>query len=697
MDNNSKKNNNAGKRISNILDQSEKKLYEALFEISPDMNYLLDKDGYVVNISASSEKYLKYSREELLSFYFLDLVHEDDIDIAKEVYSKVMEKEASQFEIRLHNRDKEIIHFEVSSIPIFEGEEIIGAFGIARDITAKKEIERKLREDEQRYRSLFDDNVDAVITFDLEGRFTSVNKATEELMGCSADELIGKPFLPFIVPSLQEYTIKEFLKVLEGRSIQYETAMYNREKESVDLHITLIPIIIDDETIGIHCIGKDITVQKRAESALNDMAFNDYLTKLPNLYALNRYLDYLIESEEQFSIFMMDLDRFKTINDSWGHEMGDQLLKAVTQRLANHISVESKLFKYGGDEYVIVLKHKNMDEIYELAQVVKDLFKESFVFNEIEISISSSVGISIYPEDGTNMDTLFKKADNALYFSKIHGRNNVVMFRSIENEHDDKLTRMESYLRNAIKNNELSLVYQPQIDMSSREIDGVEALLRWDNPVLGSVSPYDFIPVAEESGLIIEIGNWVMDSACRQIQEWSKTDLGDLSVSVNISTHQFYHMDFITKIQEVLDDTKIDPRLLVLEITESIASNSDIVIDQLIQLKELGVKVSIDDFGTGYSSLKYLKDFPIDYLKIDKSFVQGIEKSKKDQDLVSTIITLAHNLGFETIAEGPETVKQVQFLIEHRCDYAQGYYYSRPITPENLEIWITNYSIKKKR
>ncbi len=184
-----------------------------------------------------------------------------------------------------------------------------------------------------------------------------------------------------------------------------------------------------------------------------------------------------------------------------------------------------------------------------------------------------------------------------------------------------------------------------------------------------------------------------MDSACRQIDEWSKIGLGDLSVSVNISAHQFYHMDFITVIQEVLENTKIDPRLLVLEITESIASNSDIVIDQLIQLKELGVKVSIDDFGTGYSSLKYLKDLPIDYLKIDKSFVHGIEKSKKDQDIVSTIITLAHNLGFKTIAEGPETDKQVQFLIEHRCDYAQGYYYNRPITPWNLGIWIARYFI----
>ncbi len=316
MNKKSENNHSNGKEKSNILAQSQKKLYEALFEISPDMNYLLDKEGYVVNISISSERYLKYSRDELINSHYSEYIHEDDLEIAKDVYSKVLRKEASQFEIRLHNRDNEIICFQVSSIPIIEDELIIGAFGIARDITAKKETERKLKEDEQRYRSLFEDNVDAVITYDLEGRFASVNRATEELMGYTADELIGEPFLPFIVPERQEYTMNQFLKVLEGRSIQYETAMYDRKERIVDLHITVIPIVIDDEIIGIHCIGKDITMQKRAELALSDMAFNDYLTKLPNLYALNRYIDYLIEAEEQFAIFMMDLDRFKTINDS---------------------------------------------------------------------------------------------------------------------------------------------------------------------------------------------------------------------------------------------------------------------------------------------------------------------------------------------------------------------------------------------
>lgn len=670
--------------------------YNTLIDKSPEFIYYVGPNGRIIDISYSCQDLIKYSREELFDQHFSTLIYKDDLPKVYEYFNKVMGNETVKFEFRINSKDNSIIYFEASAIPVLDEDGITHILGIARDVTYKKEVENKLLESEQLYRSLFDDNVDAVITFDLEGRFAYVNKATEELMGYKKEDLIGNSFLPYIVEDRQEYTIKEFMKVLDGKSIQYETAMYNSKMEIIELHITVIPVMLNGEIKGIHCIGKDITLQKRAEETLKEMAYYDYLTRLPNQYSLNSYIKSMINSKVQFGIMMIDLDRFKNINDNWGHETGDILLKEVSYRLLNGLPNNARVFRYGGDEYIITIKHGSYNELISVAKSVQNLFRESFVLNGIEVYVSASIGISLFPEDGESIDVLFKKADNAMYYSKKHGRNNMLLYKNIEKEQDDQLTKIEPLLRNAINNNELFLVYQPQIDLSTKCIDGVEVLLRWNNPVLGNVSPYRFIPIAEDSGLIIDIGNWVLRNACQQLSLWINKEINNISISINISIHQFYQADFVRNIKNVVDEYKIPPELVVLEITESIASNSDVILAKLNALKDIGIKISIDDFGTGYSSLKYLKEFPIDYLKIDKSFVQGIGYNSKDQDIVETIIMLAKNLGLQTIAEGTETQDEINFLRDKNCNLAQGYYYCKPIIAEKFERWLKDYEACKK-
>ena len=661
---------------------------EALFEYSPDLNYFIDTTGRVFEISSAAGPVLRYTKEQLSELTYIDLVLEEDREAVEDRFVNVLAGQVERFEARLKDVDGVAIEFELLAIPVMERGEVAGAFGVARDISRRKEAERQLLASEQRYRALFDDNVDAVLTFDSEGSFVAMNHATEVMMGYDADELVGKPFLPFIVPEMREYTIEQFMRVKQGGPVQYETAMFSRAGEVVDLHITVIPIMIDGEMQGIHCIGKDITKRKRLEAALSDMAYHDYLTGLPNQRAMNRHLEELVKARLPFAVLMVDLDRFKAVNDSWGHETGDLLLKSITARMGTHLPENAQLFRYGGDELVAVLQSGSDEEVLGFAEFLQEKFEDSFVLKEREVVMTASIGIATYPEDGAEVEAVFKKADNAMYFAKQHGRNTFALYRAIAREGEDQLLQLEIELRGAVRNGEMSVAYQPQIDLKTGEVHGVEALLRWDHPRLGSISPEDFIPIAEEGGLIVELGTWVLETACAQVAEWSDQGLGRIRVSVNISIHQFYHDDLLAKLQRVLARHELEPSQLVLEITESIASNADVVVVQLVELKKLGLMVAIDDFGTGYSSLQSLKSYPIDYLKIDRSFLEGMETSQADRDLVATVITLAHNLGLQTIAEGAETESNVAFLREQRSDFAQGFYFSGPLTATEFEQWI---------
>jgi diguanylate cyclase (GGDEF)-like protein len=429
---------------------------------------------------------------------------------------------------------------------------------------------------------------------------------------------------------------------------------------------------------------------------MEHLAYHDALTGLPNrplfMDRLIMALAQAARSNQRVAVFFLDLDRFKDINDSLGHSTGDGLLKTVAERIRHCIREGDTLARFGGDEFTLLIpKIDQVEDAAKIAQKILETLKIPFSINEHELFVSTSVGISIYPNDGTDPETLVRNADTAMYRAKDQGRDNYQLYAPAMNARALERLALENMLRKALAHRELVLFYQPVVDMQSKNIVGVEALIRWRHPELGMVSPAHFISVAETSGLIIPIGDWVLRTACRQAKLWQKKVDPELTVAVNLSARQFQQPNLTEEIAEVLEETGLSPRYLELEITESNAmQNADNTIYTLRELKALGVRIAMDDFGTGYSSLNYLKRFPIDTLKLDQSFVRDITTDPSDAAIATAVIAMAHSLNLKVIGEGVETEEQFSWLQKHQCDYIQGYLFSRPLPVEELEAYLAD-------
>lgn len=430
-------------------------------------------------------------------------------------------------------------------------------------------------------------------------------------------------------------------------------------------------------------------------SKLNYLAYNDSLTGLPNrLFFEDRLTQTLLQQKGRgkVAVFFVSLDRFKGLRDTLGHSVGDRLLKEVAGRLEAVADNRATVARFEGDEFALLLGDKSSDELVRFANDVFDAFNSPLAVGEDEIIISISIGISLSPDDGDDAQILLKNAGAALSHVRKHGGNNYQFFTS--DIHDTALSRLalENELRRALERSEFELYYQPKIDMNTRKMVGMEALVRWNHPELGLVPPLDFIPLAEETGLIVPIGEWVLRDACAQSKKWH--DQGyDLDVAVNLSPRQFQQKDLVEKINQIVRDTGFDPGFLNLEVTESsIMNNAESAVNVLHELRKTGIKISIDDFGTGYSSLGYLKQLPIDVLKIDKTFVNDVTSNPDDAALVNTVITLAHNLRLKVVAEGVETEDQLSFLNQSKCDEWQGFLFSKPVTAEAFARLLTEQS-----
>ncbi len=423
---------------------------------------------------------------------------------------------------------------------------------------------------------------------------------------------------------------------------------------------------------------------------LHRLSFYDYLTNLPNRRASSNQLDQLLKSageDERIAVIYLDLDRFKNINDSLGHHIGDQLLQLVARRLSEIIASKGIVARLGGDEFTVILPNiQGLEEVKQVAESIALSFSDPLVVSDYDLFVTSSMGISIFPDNGQTVDALFMNADIAMYRAKEQGRNKYEFYNSTMNSSSIDKLKIETALQKALDNNELFLVYQPKNCIETNEINGMEALIRWLHPTMGIVAPGDFIPIAEETGLISPIGKWVLETACRQNKVWQEQGMPHMKVAVNISARQFQHDDFITTISTILEKSGLEPQWLELEITESTVMNyADETIRILKELDEMGIAVSIDDFGTGYSSLSYLKLFPIKSLKIDRSFIEDIEKNAGDLAIAKSIIALGRTLNFEVVAEGVENQQQLEILKRENCDTYQGYYFSPPVTAAKFE------------
>ncbi len=457
-------------------------------------------------------------------------------------------------------------------------------------------------------------------------------------------------------------------------------------------------------TVGRVWSFRDITERAKLESRLEHQATHDSLTGLPNRALLIDRIQHNIEKalkqNQQFAILYFDLDRFKLINDSLSHEAGDKLLRLVAKRWSALIRNEDTLARIGGDEFVMIFNgFKSVENIIFIANKILDSLNQPFQIENRDINISTTMGISLFPKDGKTVNELLKSADLAMYQAKERGGNQFYFYAKYLNERTKKSFTMEAELRMALKNKEFFLLYQPQYNMNTENMLCAEALIRWNHPTRGLLVPMDFIPIAEDSGLIVPIGEWVLREVCRQIKVWRKKGLPLIRVAVNIATNQLRQTNFVHTVQEILSEFELDPQYLEFEITENVVITHWDIIQMINDLKKIGIKIALDDFGTGNSSINYLKHIQIDCLKIDQSFVQNISTSRSDEVIIEAIIAMARSFNFKVLAEGVETQKQMDFLKQRNCDEVQGFLYSQPLTAKDLEKHIKKGSlsvIKKK-
>jgi len=426
----------------------------------------------------------------------------------------------------------------------------------------------------------------------------------------------------------------------------------------------------------------------------------DPLTGLFDRRVLHDVLQQTLETAQNYqgmvAVLLLDLDRFKLINETLGHKTGDRLLVAVARRLIECIGQQDTLCRLGGDEFLVILPNtQNIDDASALARMIVDELAQPYCMDGFELFVTASVGISVFPSDGEDAEVLLKNAESAMYRAKDHGKNNFQLYNETINANLIWRLAMENRLRRAVENEEFFLVYQPQVDVKTAQIVGMEALVRWHNGEDSIVSPADFIPLAEETGLIVPLGEWVLRTACQQNKAWQQAGFPSLRISVNLSARQFQEADLLVTIRSVLQDTGLAASSLTIELTESIImANPAQTIAILNELKAMGVQVSIDDFGTGYSSLAYLKRFPIDTLKIDKSFVNGVTEDAGDAAIVTAVAQMAHSLTLKVVAEGVELAEQLAFIQSCCCDVYQGYYYSKPLTTKSFtELLEKNFPI----
>lgn len=556
------------------------------------------------------------------------------------------------------------------------------------------DMNKKLCDHQKFLFQVIDLNPNYIYARDEDDRYTLLNQSYARLKGMDIQDIIGKTdeYLQknhFSENQIIEQESEHFLSK-EKVSIQEEFVIAASGKE-IWVQTAKVPINLNGRT-SILAVSTDITERKQYEDEIKFHANHDPLTGLPNRRMFNADLKDLLEKSKiethESAIMFLDLDRFKYINDTLGHNLGDFLLIKVSRRIenllkSNHSS--ARIYRLGGDEFTIILPFYNGTASEAFAKELLEQFNTGFVIEGSEYFITPSIGISIFPNDGHDANTLIKHADTAMYYVKEKGKNNHQLFTAEMQNNFYRKMMIEKQLRTALDNDEFELHYQPVVDLKSNEISAMESLLRWNNQTLGKVAPDEFIPVAEETGMIIPIGQWVLNTAIQQNAKWHSEGIKLLKISINVSVRQLQDPMFVENVKVAIDKTAIDASFIVLEITENIAMYADSLIEKLNTLKRFGISLSMDDFGTGYSFLSYLSKYPLDSLKIDKSFVMGLHQDDQNRAIIKTITAIAKQLDLRVIAEGVEGIEETHFLHEIGCDFAQGYYFSRPLPANEFE------------
>lgn len=574
--------------------------------------------------------------------------------------------------------------YKLTINPLLKKNKIRGAVGLVEEITQQKKWQKELKEKETLFETLSQDGILIL----QEGKMIEANTKAQALTGRSMEEL--RSLNPLRLAALETRPL--FLKKMkEGKGESIEIMLLLPDHSTLPVEVRFLKGEYRSQP-SLFVVIRDLTEQKMKEESIRQLAYYDPLTQFPNriffLEQLQEMIHLVNNKRNRLALILLDLDRFKSINDTLGHSYGDQVLQEMGRRLSEGIGKDNLIARLGGDEFAILYSDaENATDVTQVIERIREAFLSPFRVNGQDYYFSVSIGISLFPDDGTDAETLLKNADTALFRAKEQGRNTYQFYTSSMYTEAFQRLVMENYLRKALDKGEFTLFYQPLVDVSTGRITGVEALLRWQHPELGLVSPGEFIPVAEETGLIIPIGDWVLYTALSKGKEWLDRGYPPLRINVNLSARQFQQPNLIDQIGKMMRMTGFPPEYLVIELTESIVmQNAELNASRLQKLKEMGIKIAIDDFGTGYSSLSYLKRFPIDTLKIDRSFVWEISSNKRDNGAIaSAVISLAKSLQLKVVAEGVETTEQAEFLQTQGCYEMQGYLFSKPVPKQTLE------------
>jgi diguanylate cyclase (GGDEF)-like protein/PAS domain S-box-containing protein len=578
------------------------------------------------------------------------------------------------------------IYHEQPCEPQDEDIDLIYTFSsLARIALEHEKMKQALHESRQIYESLFHYNQDAVFSLYLDGSFFAANEACSVISGYSRDALLTMKIDDLIVEEDMPKAIKAFHDTAKGHSCHIELRIRHQSGSQRYVSVTSIPIFVNKKIIAISCIAKDVTERTEQNEQIRRMAYYDSLTGLPNRRRLQELAgDAFLKTKEMKhlgAILYIDLDGFKYINDTLGHHTGDQLLKKVAERLREKVDDRGDVAYMSGDEFIILLAPiARNEEAVRTAEEILAAFTEPFRVDARELFLTCSIGIAFFQDQDTDIDTIITYADIATDEAKRKGKNGYYIYNeSLLRQRLPNIFLLND-LHYAVKQKQLSVVYQPIVDIQQKKLAALETLIRWHHPDKGAIPPSEFIPLAEETGLIVPIGEWTVRQACRQHERWRKQGLPPIRIAVNVSVKELYDHRFAARIEEILAETNMDPAWLELEITENIAVyNEATILNNLRRLKEIGVRLAIDDFGTGYSSLAYLKQLAIDTVKIDRSFIADCPHSYYGSVITNTIISLAHHLGMNVVAEGVERIEQLSYLREKGCQEAQGYLFRPPV------------------
>ena len=569
-------------------------------------------------------------------------------------------------------------------------------------------IERKIMEEalfaeKERAQVTLDSIGDAVVCTDIAGNITFLNLVAESVTGWSWKDAAGRPMAEVfrILDGTGRDAIPNPTEIAVGRNrtlhLRSDSILVRRDGREVPIEDSVASIHDrQGQATGAVIVFRDVSAARAMSVEIAHSAEHDFLTDLPNRMLLNDRISQAIalapRHNKQVAVLFLDLDGFKHINDSLGHPIGDKLLQAIGRRLATCVRVADTVSRQGGDEFVILLSEAERGEDAAIvARRILQAVAEPHAIDQHELHVTASIGVSVYPDDGLDAETLIKNADTAMYQAKENGRQSYQFFKPAMNVRAVERQSIEESLRRALEREEFALHYQPKINLRTRAITGAEALLRWTHPTRGAVPPAQFIPIAEDCGLIRPIGSWVLREACEQARAWVDMGLPVATMAVNVSATEFRGERFLKGLFAILSETGLDPRVLELELTEGVLmKHADSAASILQGLRERGVQVAVDDFGTGYSSLSYLRQFPIDALKIDQSFIYQITAAGDDASIVTAVISMARSLKLRVVAEGVETLEQLQFLQARECDEAQGYYFSRPVPPQEFVELLRN-------